>query len=359
MIGVSINGKKYTYTYDAFNRRLSKRTPKETIRYIWQIQNEIGSSKGELRILGEGLGAEIGATVFIQLKKKLYVSFLDQRGALTVLVDLTGEPVETVRYTAFGEELTNTAYTPWHFASKRLDPETGYLYFSRRYYSPSFGRWITPDPQGFADGPNLYAYVANTPLFTIDLYGEWGCPRWLSSSFEFAFPVTHTALHLPADTPGWKRGAYLFGGGAEIALMGIAPFAKSGATLAGRTIYQVSKSAMARSAERNLIRSSEKALGIATERKIVTQPFKHHEIPFATKEGILNGKSIWTPGQAGNSVQNAFVHWKKHGKEFSDLFNARQYIEQAHGLFKDPGALSRIRSRDGALLRYDLTSSPP
>ncbi len=323
LIGVSINGKKYTYTYDAFNRRLSKRTPKETIRYIWQIKNEIGSSKGELRILGEGLGAEIGATVFIQLTKKLYVPFHDQRGALTVLVDLKGKPVETVRYTAFGEELTNTAYTPWHFASKRLDPETGYLYFSRRYYSPSFGRWITPDPQGFADGPNLYAYVANTPLFTIDLYGEWGCPRWLSSSFEFAFPVTHTALHLPADTPGWKRGAYLFGGGAEIALMGIAPFAKSGATLAGRTIYQVSKSAMARSAERNLIRSSEKALGIATERKIVTTNFanKSTNVPLSGAKN-LDLDALSKAGQVMDreGLTRAGRALDKHGNRFGSPF---------------------------------------
>ncbi len=55
--------------------------------------------------------------------------------------------------------------------SKRHDPETGFIYFSRRYYAPETGRWITPDPLGFADGPNMYAYVKSNPLTKFDLYG--------------------------------------------------------------------------------------------------------------------------------------------------------------------------------------------
>ena len=35
----------------------------------------------------------------------------------------------------------------------------------------STGRWTTPDPLGFVDGPNLYAYVHNNPLTHFDLYG--------------------------------------------------------------------------------------------------------------------------------------------------------------------------------------------
>ena len=45
------------------------------------------------------------------------------------------------------------------------------MYFGKRYYSPALGRWVTPDPAGFIDGPNLYAYVHNRPLSLLDPYG--------------------------------------------------------------------------------------------------------------------------------------------------------------------------------------------
>jgi len=39
------------------------------------------------------------------------------------------------------------------------------------YYDPEIGRWLTPDPKGFDNGLNLYAYVLNDPLIKLDLYG--------------------------------------------------------------------------------------------------------------------------------------------------------------------------------------------
>ncbi|MCH9620236.1 MAG: hypothetical protein SP4CHLAM17_11850 [Chlamydiales bacterium] len=125
----------------------------------------------ELRILGEGLGAEIGATVFIELKGKTYIPIHDHQGSLKLLLDSKGNLKEVCRYTAFGEQLTPSKLSPWRFASKRYDDETGYTYFGRRYYSPLLGRFITPDPLGFDDGPNLYAYVHNCPMIFIDAHG--------------------------------------------------------------------------------------------------------------------------------------------------------------------------------------------
>ena len=90
------------------------------------------------------------------------------------LVDLyTKKPIESYRYTAFGEELTQNTLSPWRFASKRVDEETGLVFFGRRYYHPSLGRWITQDPEGFENGPNLYAYLKNCPLADFDPYGLW------------------------------------------------------------------------------------------------------------------------------------------------------------------------------------------
>lgn len=178
-----VDGDNHTsYTYDSFNRRMTKTNQGSTWKYIYQNSNEIGAYVNgqltELRILGAGLGAEIGAAVALELSQQVYIPRHDHNGNVTTLLDVSGNPVETYRYTAFGEEtiLDTTgneisSINPWRFSSKRIDPETQFVYFGNRYYDPGIGRWVTADPLGFADGPNLYAYLRNSPLIHIDPYG--------------------------------------------------------------------------------------------------------------------------------------------------------------------------------------------
>jgi len=40
-----------------------------------------------------------------------------------------------------------------------------------RAYDPGTGRWLSRDPLGFVDGPNLYAYVLNNPVNLVDHTG--------------------------------------------------------------------------------------------------------------------------------------------------------------------------------------------
>lgn len=175
------DGINYTYQYDAFNRRLQKTSDQTTERYIYTGQNEIGlvNEQGkitQLRILGSGKAAEIGSAIALELGDNIYIPLYDHCGHVSVLVDLaTKQFAEAYIYSAFGEEQRYGPGTtnPWHFSSKRYDPESGWIYFGRRYYDPTTGRWTTPDPIGFADGPNLYAYVKNSPLTHFDAYGLW------------------------------------------------------------------------------------------------------------------------------------------------------------------------------------------
>jgi RHS repeat-associated protein len=53
-----------------------------------------------------------------------------------------------------------------------------------RYNDPEIGRWLTQDPLGMIDGPNMFAYVGNNPLNWVDPYGLW---RWVVSGGAHAW----------------------------------------------------------------------------------------------------------------------------------------------------------------------------
>lgn len=185
LIAIEDSSTRYEYAYDPLNRRLFSITyanegdgwvQRSFEGYLWQDDCEIGSvdKKGsiqELRILGEGLGAEIGATVAMELSGELFVPIHDLSGHIRAIVNRNGEVVEKLSYTAFGLQSRTSDITPWTFSSKLQDRETGFLYFGRRCYDPATATWLTQDPLGISAGPNLYAYVKNNPLTLFDLFG--------------------------------------------------------------------------------------------------------------------------------------------------------------------------------------------
>lgn len=193
-----------TFTYDSQHRRLSKTTyqngSQRTQYFLYDGLKEIGSFDEhlrpmELRILGDSPHAEIAAAIGIEIQGKIYAPVHDLQGNVAALLPLgNGEPA-FYRYSAFGEEKSSgSALCPWRFSSKRTDAESGLVYFGRRYYIPEFGRWLTPDPLGFADGVNLYAYVYNDPLTHFDEYGLITYAHgqgWQNCTWNCPFSYTH------------------------------------------------------------------------------------------------------------------------------------------------------------------------
>jgi RHS repeat-associated protein len=196
LIEVKTGGMVANYSYDHTGKRLSKEIltwdktslsfiPALKRYYFYLFEREVGAQDEqgkivEFRTLGLGKRAEIGASIAIEANNQILCPIHDHRGNIVLLANKdTGALVELRRYSAFGEkqiynvnlQAISTPSIPWGFASKRFDEETGFFYFGKRYYSPTMCRWATPDPAGFIDGPNLYAYVKNSPLTLIDPYG--------------------------------------------------------------------------------------------------------------------------------------------------------------------------------------------
>ncbi len=169
------------YRYDGLSRLSSKETlihrdswQSETIYYMHDGQSEIGTYDKDghiqqLKVLGLGIQDDIGATVAIEINGVPYAPLHDFCGNIIAILSTSNEVVEKYDLTAFGEEKDFQHLNPWRFSSKRSDENL--VYFGKRFYDPSLQRWLSADPAGFIDGPNLYAYVWNSPTNRLDSLG--------------------------------------------------------------------------------------------------------------------------------------------------------------------------------------------
>lgn len=179
LIKISKGDQEISYVYDAFNRRISRIYPEIEQHFIYQGQEEVGLwEKGALKELF--VQDKNGIAAF-EINGQLHIPIQDLFGNVICVQNALGDLLEKYSYTAFGETQisgpngeTRTESSISNFrqyASKRVDPETGFIAFGFRYYDPKIGRWVSPDPAGSTDGPNLYAYVQNNPLIYQDEFG--------------------------------------------------------------------------------------------------------------------------------------------------------------------------------------------
>jgi RHS repeat-associated protein len=179
--------KQVRYFYDPLSRLFSKETyhyldgywqKQKKIFYLYDRDKEIGTmdEQGnllELKVLGIGIKGDIGAAVAVEIGSTIYAPLHDFSGHIIALLSQEGQLVETYDIDAFGQEKSPISpISCWRFCSKRS--EEGLIFFGLRFYDPSLGRWLTPDPAGFVDGVNLYAYVNNSPINRLDLFGLAG-----------------------------------------------------------------------------------------------------------------------------------------------------------------------------------------
>ena len=76
-------------------------------------------------------------------------------------------------YGPYGEGVPPSS-SSFGYSGQRYDSETGLYYYKARYYSPSLGRFLQPDPSRYGYGDlNLYQYVLGDPLNENDPYGEF------------------------------------------------------------------------------------------------------------------------------------------------------------------------------------------
>jgi RHS repeat-associated protein len=109
--------------------------------------------------------------------------FDNQVRSAVLETDDQGEVISYEEYYPFGgsayqavDKRVKTAGKRYRFMGKEQDDESGLYYFGSRYYASWIGRWISCEPLGFIDGPNLYAFARNNPVCMMDQDGNEGMP---------------------------------------------------------------------------------------------------------------------------------------------------------------------------------------
>jgi RHS repeat-associated protein len=78
-------------------------------------------------------------------------------------------------YDGYGNVTTESAPASgdrYKYTAREFDSATGLQYNRARYYDARIGRWIEEDPMAFGAGDvNLYRYVSNGPVWSIDPTG--------------------------------------------------------------------------------------------------------------------------------------------------------------------------------------------
>ncbi len=103
----------------------------------------------------------------------VYYYHIDHLGTPQRMTDGSGVVVWAADYLPFGQaDITvEVVRNDLRFAGQYYDSETGLHYNYHRYYDPSLGRYLRADPIGLMGGANLYSYVKNNPVNSIDPAG--------------------------------------------------------------------------------------------------------------------------------------------------------------------------------------------
>ena len=166
-----------SYTYDVFNRRLSKSAQGSVLEvFVYDGEHIALVFDGDGRKLNRYLhGPKIDQIIADEDGSgSVLWALVDNLGTVRYVVGNDGEVLNRISYDSFGEVISETNPSislRFDFTGRELDPETGLVYYRGRYKDGE--RFISEDPIGFAGGDgNLYRYTFNSPTNFTDPSGH-------------------------------------------------------------------------------------------------------------------------------------------------------------------------------------------
>ena len=136
------------------------------IQYFWGLD-----LSGTL----QGAGG-VGGLLAVSRNGQLYFPTFDNNGNVTKYIDESGNMVAAYEYDDFGRTISQSGpladFFRHRFSTKYYDPESELYYNDYRFYHTLFRRWLNRDIIEEDGGLNLYVFVANRTLDSIDAFGN-------------------------------------------------------------------------------------------------------------------------------------------------------------------------------------------
>ena len=201
--------KAYTYTYDGYGRRISKRysfmkgsqslvsyvtmantaytydTSGRLIRENYtETYNDLSSNSRDILYIYNESGI-VGAVQTYNGTTETFYFDRNIKGDVVGIYNASGTKIAKYSYDSWGNAKLTTlssnnfsAYNPIRYRGYYYDAESGLYFLNARYYNPTWRRFISPDDTAYLDpdtpsGLNLYAYCNNDPVNYSDPSGNF------------------------------------------------------------------------------------------------------------------------------------------------------------------------------------------
>ena len=244
------DGTSASYLYDALGRRIQKALSGVVTNYLYDgsdILLELDQAGSLLARYIQGPGVD--EPLMMERGGQTYFYQAGELGSIAALTDGTGNVVCSYSYDSFGRTQACPGIgSPFGYAGREYDAESGLVYMRARYYDPVTGRFISSDPLdltglilGTRNGGaalglkvtpqqlNSYSYALNNPLRFRDPLGLKCGPsnqRALGDTGEYsiALDLTHSNLLVIFDSFGniVTKGARVSSEGTKVIVYDIA-----------------------------------------------------------------------------------------------------------------------------------------
>lgn len=173
------------YAYDSSDRRTIVIEDGVMTRTLWSGSDEVGEydAAGALRrrFIPDGSGAMDARLAMVAADGTVSWFHTNHQGSVIAMSNGAGAAIAFANYSEYGKFGTDASGnpltappggSPFGYTGRQWDAKAGLYNYRARYYDPALGVFLSMDPIGSQDDPNLYMYVRNDPVSLTDPTGE-------------------------------------------------------------------------------------------------------------------------------------------------------------------------------------------